>query len=472
MVDYITDSGFDKPTLPETIQEIGDAMEVVVGPINREADSTTGQWIGVEAEANAVQFEGLEELWMSRFLAYAEGAALDALGIWMGGITRAPETTTKVNAAIYGSESRLIPAGALASFGNYQFKLTADSTISRTALLDGQIKVTNATAAAYTVRIAGTDYAYSRQSTDTVNSIATALALLIDGTQQYSSNANGSVINLTSENQIEGYSVSLSSGLQWQRIGSPAIFEAIEAGAIVVPVGGLNNPVSAIAGWTGVNNLVQGSTGSGRESDTNYRARLRLSRSSSGGAATIPAIETRLLTEVEGVSLAVVIENDTMATVNSIPPKAIHTIVQGGLEQEIADAIWKYKGAGIETYGNIPITVRDRYDRPHLVKFSRPADTPIYVRVDVTLLDPEEPLPSAVVNDIKQGVVDYGGTLGLGDDVITQRIYGYIYSNTTGIGKMTITVSLDGVGYNESNIPVGDSAYATFSSNNVEVTGV
>lgn len=472
MADYITATGFDKPTLPEMVQEIGDAMETVVGPINREADSTTGQWIGIEAEQNAIHFETEEELWASRFLASAEGFALDALGDWMGGITRHGKTTTKVNAVIYGSESRLVPAGSLASFGNYQFRLTADYTISRSTLLDGEVRVSNNTQTSYTVRIAGVDHTYTKVAGDTVNTIATGLAAVVDSTSQYSATANGSVIRLTSENLIEGYAVSLSAGLAWQLIGSPAIFEATEAGPIVVPVGGLNNPVSAITGWTGVNNLVQGATGSDRESDTDYRQRLYQSRASSGGAATIPAIETRLITEVSGVTLAKVIENDTMTTVGSIPPKAIHTIVSGGLEQDIADAIWKYKGAGIATYGSIAITVYDRYERPHIVNFSRPTEVDIYVKVDVVLLDAEEPLPAAVVDAIKQGVVSYGATLGLGDDVITQRIYGYIYANTTGIGKMTITVSTDGTTFAESNVSVAENSFASFSAANVEVTGV
>lgn len=472
MADYITATGFDKPTLPEMVQEIGDAMETVVGPINRESDSSTGQWIGIEAEQNAIHFETEEELWASRFLASAEGFALDALGDWMGGITRHGKTTTKVNAVIYGSGSRLVPAGSIASFGNYQFRLTSDESITRSTLLDGEVRVSNNTQSTYTIRIAGVDCVYTKISGDTVNSIASGLASAVDATSQYSATANGSVIHLTSENLIEGYSVSLSSGLSWQLIGSPAIFEATEAGPIVVPVGGLNNPVSAITGWTAVNNLVQGATGSDRESDTDYRQRLYQSRSSSGGAATVPAIETRIITEVNGVTLAKVIENDTMTTVDSIPPKAIHTIVSGGLEQDIADAIWKYKGAGIATYGSISITVYDRYQRPHLVNFSRPTEIDIYVKVDVVLLDTEEPLPSAVVDAIKQGVVAYGATLGLGDDVITQRIYGYIYANTTGIGKMTVTVSSDGTTFAETNISIPENSFASFSTANVEVTGV
>lgn len=468
---FITDTGLEKPTLAECVQEIGDSLESVVGPINREADSTTGQWVGVEAEANAVHFEALEYLWNSRFLNFATGMALDAIGTWFG-ISRNRESYTQVNAVIYGTESTLVPAGAIASFGNYQFVLTEASVISRTVLVDGSFRVNNATQASYTVRVAGIDKTYTKQSGDTSTDIAEGLAALIDATSNFSSSNNGSSVSLTSENLIQGYSLSLGSGLSWTTIGSPAVFRATETGAIVVPVGGLSTPVSAVTGWNGVNNLVSGSTGSDRESDSDYRLRLQNARGSNGGAATEPAIRSRLLTEVEGVTLAVVIENDTMATVDSIPPKAIHCIVAGGLEQDVANTIWKYKAAGIATYGTTTITVQDSYGRSHDVSFSRPVNTPIYVKVEVTLLDPEEELPSTVITLIKQGVQNYFATLSLGDDVITQRIYGYVYSNTSGLGKMNITVSQDGSIFSDNNIPIPDTAYASVSTDNIEVTGV
>lgn len=105
---YITDTGLEKPTLAECVQDIGDALEGVVGPINREANSGTGQWIGVEAEANAIHFEALEHLWNSRFISTATGLALDAIGTWFG-ISRNGESYTQVNAVIYGTESTLVP---------------------------------------------------------------------------------------------------------------------------------------------------------------------------------------------------------------------------------------------------------------------------------------------------------------------------------------------------------------------------
>lgn len=224
--------------------------------------------------------------------------ALDAIGTWFG-ISRNRESYTQVNAVIYGTESTLVPAGAISSFGNYQFVLTEASVISRTALVDGAFRVNNATQASYTVRVAGIDKTYTKQSGDTATDIAEGLAELIDATSNFSSSNNGSSVSLTSENLIQGYSVSLGSGLSWTTIGSPAVFRATETGAIVVPVGGLSTPVSAVTGWNGVNNLVSGSTGSDRESDTDYRLRLQNARGSNGRAATEPAIRSRLLTEVE-----------------------------------------------------------------------------------------------------------------------------------------------------------------------------
>ncbi|MBV4411837.1 hypothetical protein J0B02_03150 [Enterobacteriaceae bacterium YMB-R22] len=199
---------------------------------------------------------------------------------------------------------------------------------------------------------------------------------------------------------------------------------------------------------------------------------MRNARSANNGSATESAISARLLNEVAGVTLAVVLENDTMKTVDDMPPKSIQCIVAGGLEQDIADAIWKYKAAGIETYGTTNITVRDSHGQSHVVGFSRPVNLTIYVRVAVTLLDDEEELPVSVVKLIKDGVKAYFSTLSLGSDVITQRMYGYIYEKTTGIGKLTITVSSNGTDFSEQNISVPVTAYATVSDENIEVTGV
>ncbi|QKJ86692.1 Baseplate J-like protein [Paramixta manurensis] len=468
---YITDKGLEKPTLVECIQQIGDAMESVVGPVNREADSTTGQWIGIEAEANAIHFEALEYLWNSRFLSSAEGMALDAIGSWFG-LSRIGQTATKVNAVIYGNESTAVPAGSIASFDNYQFKLDVDTVISRADLVDGQFRIDSVAVDSFTIRINGVDITYVKTDGDTTADIAERLAGLINSTEQFDARNYGSSVYLTSKSKIQGYPVSLTSGMTWIKIGSPALFTSTVKGSVSVPVGGLSIPISAISGWVGINNFVAGSTGSDRESDTDYRRRLTNSRSANNGAATESAISARIIDEVPGVTLVVVLENDTMDFVDDMPPKSIQCIVDGGLEQQVADAIWKYKAAGIETSGSTSITIRDTQGRSHLVSFSRPVNQSIYIKIIVTLLDDEEELSQPVVSLIKEGVKNYFNTLGLGDDVIAQRLYGYIYTITTGLGKLNITVSSDGDDFSENNISIPASVYATVSDENIEVTGV
>ncbi len=96
----------------------------------------------------------------------------------------------------------------------------------------------------------------------------------------------------------------------------------------------------------------------------------------------------------------------------------------------------------------------------------------MYVKVDVTMLDTEEELPASVITMIKKGVGNYFATLSLGDDVITQRLYGYIYSNTTGLGKMIIAISIDGISFSESNFSISDTQYAAVTNTYIEVTGV
>lgn len=467
----ITNHGLEKPSLNDCIQQIGDALEAEIGQVNREADSVTGQWIGVEAEASAVHFEALEFLWSSRFINTATGYALDAIGQWVG-VSRRSKSYTKVNAVVFGRESTSVPDGSIAASGNHQFKIDSDTVITRSNLISGTFSVDNNNQESYQIRINGNDYSYKKKDTDTLINIAAGMSELIDSGGLFTASTNGSTVILTSSNLIQGYPVSLSAGLNWSRIGSPAAFTATESGSIHIKAGDLKTPVSAVAGWDGVSNLVDGSTGSDRESDESYRNRLLKSRNGSVAAATSSAIESRLISEVDGVTLVHVIENSTMQTVENMPPKSINVIVEGGSEQEIANAIWQYKAAGIETYGQIRLTAYDRYGKAHDVQFSRPSDVDLYVKVTVSALNNEESLPANIISAIKGAVSQYIATLGLGEDVITQRLYGYIYSATTGIGKMTVTISTDGQTYSEDNLVIAEGERVNLNTDNIEVSGV
>lgn len=467
----LTNRGFERPSLTALVQRIGDRMEAAVGPISREPKSNTGQFIGSVAEELAIAYETSEAIWLSRFIESASGYALDAIGEWMGGTQRRGRTRTQVNAVVYGEESIPVKAGALASFQNNNFALESDVTITRGNLVDGTINVTNATQTTYTIRANGFDYSYTRKASDTQTSIAAGLAAMVEsGSAVFTAKSNGSRILLSSRNLIEGYPASVGAGMTWIEIGSPAVFQAVNYGPISVPVGGLNNPVSAISGWSRVNNLVGGSVGSDRESDASYRQRLKNSLGNAQGKATVDAIKAALLNEVDGVTLVEVLENDTMQATSTIKAKSILCIVDGGLEQAIAQKIWDYKGDGISTSGDLLITATDASGRPKGVRFSRSTAIPIVVRVVVTRQDPESVIPGDIISLIEQGVANYFATLSLGDDVIIQKIPGYIFANTTGIAKMEVTASANGGAFSGDDISI--DAASTANLTDVEVSGV
>lgn len=472
MVSRLLNAGLAVPSQNEIKTNIDNAVTGVLGPVNTSPDSITGQINGVMSERDAILWETIQHVDDQRFLSKASGDGLDALGDWLG-VPRGSATETQVNAVIYGDESSSVPIGSLAGAGAISYQLESTSTISRAALLDGTLSVTYVNGAIYLLRINATDYTYTALSTDNAISVASSLATIASTNAAMDVSASGSAIRLTSKNRISGYPVSFAGNMEWSLIGSPAVFIATEKGPNILPVNALNRPITGIVGWTGVNNLIAGATGTSRETDISYRYRLYQSRTSSMGAATEPAIRSRLLNEVSGVTLALVLENDTLQTLpGGQPPKSINCVVAGGFDQDIADAIAKYKGAGIEAWGGVNVTTTSSSGQPMNIGFSRTSEHSIYVKIDVLELDLEERLPADVIASIKAGVMNYAATLLVGSDVITQRILGYIYSATSGIGRMNITVSTDGLIYTDENITIPASSVAIFDTTRIEVTGV
>jgi hypothetical protein len=106
----------------------------------------------------------------------------------------------------------------------------------------------------------------------------------------------------------------------------------------------------------------------------------------------------------------------------------------------------------------------------HTIYFNRPTILPIYLEIEVTE-NPERELSAAAISLIKSAVVDAFSKLEVGQDVILQSLYGYIYSATSGaVGYMVIRGSTDGVTYTTNNITVNNRTLATIDSSNIAVT--
>jgi hypothetical protein len=143
----------------------------------------------------------------------------------------------------------------------------------------------------------------------------------------------------------------------------------------------------------------------------------------------------------------------------------------------VADKLFEVKPAGIETYGNTNIQVFDENGDVQTCNFSRPLDKFAWIRVTVDSLNDEEMLTSEIVQTIKDAVMAYSDTVGIGEDIITQRFYGPIYNATSGIGSITVEAALtalegDTPTYDTANVPVARAELAVFAQSRITVAGV
>ncbi len=126
---------------------------------------------------------------------------------------------------------------------------------------------------------------------------------------------------------------------------------------------------------------------------------------------------------VDGVTRAIVYENDTSATDdngtddNGIPSHSIAVVVEGGDAQAIGDVIKLRKTAGTGTYGTTSVTVKDSEEVPMTVNFFRP--TVVHIKVKITL-EPLTGFTTELYNSIKSQVVDYINSLTFGQTVLTR----------------------------------------------------
>lgn len=242
-----------------------------------------------------------------------------------------------------------------------------------------------------------------------------------------------------------------------------------------VLAGTITTIVNPLTGVTSVTNALGTTGGADVETDESLRARYDESISL-GGASTTSAIEAELL-QVQNVVDARVIENVTMATVDGVPAKAFESTVYGGIDADIADAIYRTKAAGIQAFGDIIVPITDDYGQVHNIGFSRVAEITVYVNVVLTTdvdLFPVDGMTTIETNIIKYiGGTDADSTkyygLGLGDDVVYTKIIGICHS-VAGVTDVTVTLSTDNITFTAANVAIATGEVAVTDYAKVVIT--
>lgn len=232
-----------------------------------------------------------------------------------------------------------------------------------------------------------------------------------------------------------------------------------------VPANTITKTTEVIPGIDSVTNNQQTLGGRDRESDTKLRQRYFDSLDRPGGSTTT-AIRANILEETQA-SACIVLENVTMQVDSEgLPRKSFESIVYGGTNENIAQAIFEKKPAGIEPFGSITEIVTDSSNNNHQIKFSRATPINIYFDMD---LDTNGDYPLNGNEQVTEMLVNYISSVGVGENVIYNKIIDIIF-NIEGINDI-IRLKIGKVPSptSEDNIEIQSREVAETDSSNVVI---
>lgn len=155
------------------------------------------------------------------------------------------------------------------------------------------------------------------------------------------------------------------------------------------------------------------------------------------------------------------------------PPKSFEAIVEGGSDAAVALKIWQLKPAGIETFGNTHVVITDSQGNPQGIDFTRA--TPVYIWAQVTLtLNPQETFPANGQELVSEAILAYGNSLGIGIDVILQRVQAVVFS-VPGIATATVLLARtlnisDTPSYVATDITIGQTEVSVWDLSRIDVS--
>lgn len=227
------------------------------------------------------------------------------------------------------------------------------------------------------------------------------------------------------------------------------IASCLTKGAIAIFPGEITVIADNVASDITVTNPAAGITGVVRETDPQLRARRERSLVRAG-TATAEAIYSAV-TDLN-LSFIAVLENDTDAVVDGIPPHSFRTVVEGGALEDVAERIYRNKAIGIQAYGDVNIEITDSRGYPHMIGLSRPSQVPIWVKVKV-----KRPSNVAInsLRDIRDAMVEHINGLQIATDVEWGKLYAPATNAAPAVNVKLIEVSTDGVTYVQQDILMG-----------------
>lgn len=223
------------------------------------------------------------------------------------------------------------------------------------------------------------------------------------------------------------------------------------------------------AGWLAVRNPADAQVGTNLEMDPELRVR-REAEIRAGGSSPLSAL-VQALRAVSGVTDVAVFENATDApNADGLPGHSIEAVVAGGLEADVANALWAAKAAGIQTVGGVVQSVIDAGGTSRTVRFSRPTLVEVSVYAVVEADRSTYPTLPALTNALVPVTLAAAGTPHIGAPVRIEAFRSALFRTAGVIDVARVTVGRpDGPTDSLVNLALGPRELASYDATRVVV---
>lgn len=390
----LTEDGFVNKPLPVVRDEVNASLRDAFGSsIDLSDRSVLGILVGIFAERIALLWDLLETITTAQDPSKATGFLLEAIAA-LTGTLKPKATQSTATLTLTGTPVTLVPAlsrAATAGTGA-QFETASDVTLTS---IDPW-----ATSTIYALG-------------DRVTHVSNVYQCIQAGT----SASSGGPVGIAPDSTLDGSCL-------WTFLGGGTADADVEAasvdfGSIIGSARDINQIATPIGGWTGVINIESAILGRDVATDAELR-NLREAEIANAATGTIDAIRANLLLVADVTAVTMFVNNGDVTDGNGVPPHSVESLVQGGDDQAIFDALLANVAAGIPTFGTVTGTSLDAVGTSHAMAFSRPVSVPLYIVMSVTV--DEQLFPSDGATQVANAIVAYGASQSTGKDAVAAAL--------------------------------------------------
>ena len=440
----------DYGVLPEGVNIM--RLDEILGELH--ADATDGWGVNTQqnpksylnvlftavADIAASLWEFGLEVYNSSYPSTAEGISLD-YSAQLGGALRTDAQKSFYRIHCEAVDGTAIPANAvIASTTNPVVQLYAadNLVVGGHAFNKADIKLVSVAAnSLYSLSLDGDVYAYTSSAAPTEGEILAGVRDAITS-PFFTASVAGNILRVEAVDIRTSHSLALGDKLTTSTVTSLVTFASGEPGDVYVPDGVMTNIVTLVPGLIAVNNIAGYIPGRLQETDAEFRETYA-DKIFGRSLTMIESVKAAIIRDVQGVTAIAVEQNDT-DLVDSMGryPHSIEVVVDGGDDYLIAQAIFQSKSAGINTFGDVEISIIGDGGEPIIVRFNRSEYLYVWLQLEVTQRK-DTALAAGYSDAIKELLVNQFAAIPPGTEISLQELLGQVYAEVPGVAYVDIS---------------------------------